>query len=170
MKNKILTFIHGLNNYDYALFGGVFIVFLLLLLITLLLRKRAFLSIFFLLLSVITLLAGPIIGYIQLHKFLYKNSCIITDTKELHFTPAVVVTGTITNQSKRDFQNCKVTAHMYKVSHNAILDTLFKLKPFKNMSIIEENLERNETRPIKIIVEPFTYKKDYNVSLEGDCR
>lgn len=168
--NKILTFLNGLTNYDYALFGGIFLLFLLLLVITLLLRKRPLLSITVLLISIVTLLIGPIVGYIELHKYIYKNSCKVTDVKELQFTPAVIVTGTITNESKRDFSTCKISAKLYKVSHNKVLDKLYTLKPFKKMSIIEDNILRNETRHVKIIVEPFGYKHDYNVSIGADCR
>ncbi|WP_345992624.1 DUF2393 family protein [Sulfurimonas sp. HSL-1716] len=170
MKEKLLAFIHGLTNYDYALFGGIFIVFLLLLLTALLLRKKHLLSIIILLLSMITIFIGPVVGYIQLHKTLYKHSCKITDVKELQFTPAVVVTGTLTNESKRDFHTCKITVKLYKVSHNAILDRLFMLNPFQKMSIIEKDILKNETRAVKIIVEPFDYKNDYNVSMGADCR
>lgn len=169
-SNKILTFLNGLTNYDYALFGGIFILFLLLLVITLLLRKKPLLSITILLLSIILLVLGPVIGYIELHKFIYKNSCKVTSIKELQFTPAVVVTGTITNESKRDFSTCKISAKLYKVSHNRVLDKIYTLKPFKKMSIIENDIEKNETRSVKIIVEPFGYKNDYNVSLGADCR
>lgn len=170
MKDKILTFVNQLTNYDYALFGGIFLLFLLLLIITLLARKRHILSVFMLLLSVCVLFIGPIIGYKELHKILYKNSCNVTSTKELHFTPAVVVMGTVTNESKRDFSTCKITASAYKVSHHAILDKLFMLNPFKKMSITQENILQGEVRSVKIIVEPFTYKQDYNISLGADCR
>ena len=170
MKQKIITFINGLVSYDYILFGGIFILFLLLLIITLLLRKRPMLSVITLLLSLSVLFAGPFVGYIKLHDYLYKHSCAVTDIKELQFSPALVVTGTITNESKKDFSTCKITANVYKVSHNAILDKIFPFNPFKKMSIIEDNITKDETRTVKIIVEPFHYQKDYNVSLGADCR
>lgn len=170
MKEKILTFIHGLVSYDYILFGGIFVLFLLLLMITLLLRTKPVLSMLTLLLSLAVLFTGPIIGYIKLHNFLYKNSCNVTDIKQLHFTPALVISATVTNESKKNFSTCKISANVYKVSHNAILDKIFPFNPFKKMSIVENNIEKNETRTIKIIIEPFNYNKDYNVSLGADCR
>lgn len=170
MKNKILIFLNELTNYDYALFGGVFILFLLLLVITLLLRKNHIISVVLLIISMVVLFVGPVVGYIELHKYLYKNSTKVTDVKELQFTPAVVVTGTMTNESKRDFSTCKISANLYKVSNNAILNKLFHLNSFQKMSIVEDNIERNETRAIKIIVEPFNYNKNYDVSLGADCR
>ncbi|MBU0631521.1 DUF2393 domain-containing protein [bacterium] len=170
MKNRILAFLEGLTNYDYALFGGIFILFLLLLVITLLLRKKHIISTIMLVLSALTLFVGPVVGYIELHKILYKNSCVVTDSKELTFTPAVVVTGTITNESKRDFSTCTISANLYKVSGNVIINKLFMLNPFKKMSIVENNILKDETRAVKIIVEPFNYSKEYNISLGADCR
>jgi hypothetical protein len=38
------------------------------------------------------------------------------------------------------------------------------------MSIIEEYIAVSETREFKIIVEPFTYSRDYNISLGADCK
>jgi len=170
MRAKILEFIHGLTNYDYILFAALFAIFLLLLIVTLLLRKRVLFASLFLILSLATLFVAPFVGYIQLHKYLYKNSVKITETKALEFTPTLIVKGTLTNESSRDFSTCKVQANVFKVAHNKILDTLFPLNPFQKVWIEEANIKKGETRDLKIIVEPFTYKQEYNVSLGVDCR
>ena len=170
MKEKILEFIHGLSNYDYILFAGLFFVFLLLLILTLLLRKRAFFASVFLILSLITLFVGPFVGYIQLHDYLYKNSSKITEIKVLEFSPALVVLGHITNESQRDFSTCKINVNIFKVAHNQILDAIFPYSPFQTMQVTETDIAKGETRDLKIIVEPFSYKQDYNVSLGVDCR
>jgi hypothetical protein len=170
MKEKILEFIHGLSNYDYILFAALFFIFLLLLILTLLLRKRAFFASVFLILSLTTLFVGPFIGYIQLHDYLYKNSSKITEIKALEFSPALVVMGNITNESERDFSTCKVNVNIFKVAHNEFLDTILPYNPFQTMQVTETNITKGETRDLKIIVEPFSYKQDYNVSLGVNCR
>ena len=38
------------------------------------------------------------------------------------------------------------------------------------MSIVEENILKQETRGFKIIVEPFTYAKDYNITVGAKCK
>ena len=38
------------------------------------------------------------------------------------------------------------------------------------MSIFEEGIKKGQTREFKIIVEPFTYEKDFNISLGADCK
>ncbi len=170
MKEKILEFLHGLTNYDYILFAALFFVFLLLVILTLVLRKRAFFASLFLILSLATLFIGPFVSYIQLHDYLYKCNSKITEVKALEFTPALVVTGNITNESQRDFSTCKINVNIFKVAHNQILDAIFPFNPFQTMQVVETNILQGETRDLKIIVEPFSYKEDYNLSLGVDCR
>ncbi len=170
MKEKITAFIDNLIVYDYILFGSVFLIFILLIVLSILLRRKVILSIFLLLLSFVLLILGPTLGYIKMHQYLYKNSVELLSQKKLHFTKAVVVKGVLTNESKFDFIECKITASAYKVSGNAFKDYLFPFNPFKKMSILEENIPKDETRAFKIIVEPFTYTKEYNISVAASCR
>jgi predicted membrane protein len=170
MKEKLLAFIDGLIVYDYILFGVSFILFILFIILALLLRKRLFIALFFVLLGFATLMLGPTLGYMQMHKYLFKNSTKILSQKKLNFVEAVVVKATLTNESKFDFSECKITAKVYKVSKNKYKNYLFKLKPLKKMSILEYDLPKGQTRELKIIIEPFKYKKDYNISLGAECK
>ena len=90
--------------------------------------------------------------------------------KKLSFVEAVVVKGKISNTSKRDFKECKITASAYKVTSNKYKNYIYKLKPFQKMSIVTGSILQGETKEFKIIVEPFRHQKDYNISLEGDCK
>jgi len=170
MKEKITVFINNLILYDYILFGGIFFLFILFLILTILLRQKFFLAMVMLFTSFVILFAGPYFGYIEMHKFLFKNSTTLISQKKLHFTQAVIVKGTLTNESKFDFKSCTITASAYKVSGNPVKDFLFPFNPFKKMSIIEEDIQRGEIREFKIIVEPFIYTKDYNISLGASCK
>lgn len=170
MKEKILAFIDGLILYDYILFGASFLLFLLFIILALLVRKRLSLALFFILLGVITLLLAPTLGYIQMHKYLFKNSIEIRSQKKLNFVQAVVIKGTIANESKFDFSECKITAEVYKVTKNKYKNYIFRFKPFQKMSILEQNLPKGQVREFKIIIEPFTYQKDYNISLGASCK
>lgn len=170
MREKLLDFLHNLTNYDYVLFASLFILFLLLLVLTVFIRKYSFLSILTLFISLFTLFVAPFIGYKKLHQYLYPTSNSVKEVKALNFTPALVVLGTLTNESQKDYSICKVTLSLHKVAHNALLDPLFKLNPFQKTSIIEHNIAPKEERSLKILVEPFSYKKDYNVTIGADCR
>ena len=170
IKEKITAFINELVTYDYILFGSIFALFLLFIILAIVLRKKVGLSIFLIIFSFVTLALGPTLGYIKMHEYLYKNSCKLVSQKRLSFTPAIVVNGTITNESRLDFKSCKITASVYKSSKNIIKKYLYPLKPLKNMSILQENILKGETQEFKIIVEPFTYSKDYNISIKASCK
>ncbi len=170
MKEKITAFINGFIIYDYILFGAVLTLFLLFIILSIVLRKRLGLSIFILLLSFVILFAGPTIGYKEMHKYLFKNSVTIISQKRLLFTPAIVVKGSLKNESKFNFKRCVITAHVHKVSKNVLKNYIYKFKNFKNMSIVEDNIAKGDVRLFKIIVEPFTYKRDYNLSIKASCK
>lgn len=170
MKERLLTFIHGLILYDYILFGLSFVLFLLFIIFALVFRKKLIIALFFVLLGFATLILGPTLGYIEMHKYLFKNSTKLISQKRLHFVQAVIVKGSITNESKFDFKECKISAEVYKITKNKYKNYLLKLKPFQKMSISEKNLLKGQTREFKIIIEPFKYKKDYNISLGASCK
>lgn len=170
MNGRLTDFIDGLISYDYILFGGSFLVFILLIVLAMLLRRKAVLSILIITLSFSILILAPTLGYVKMHEYLFKNSTKLISEKKLHFTKAVVVIGSVTNESKVDFGSCKITASALKVSTNAFKDYIFSFKPIVKSSVIEYDIKKGDTREFKIIVEPFTYSKEYNISLGADCK
>jgi hypothetical protein len=170
MKVKIQSFIDGLIVYDYILFGSVLVLFVLFIVLAILLRRKLGLAVFFVLIAFATFLLGPTLGYIGLHKFLFKNHTELIEQRKLNFSQAVVVKGRLFNDSNFDFKSCKITANAFRVTPNKYKNYIYKLKPFKKMSIVEKDIKKGQTRDFKIIVEPFTYKRDYNISLEANCK
>jgi hypothetical protein len=171
MKQKIIAFIDGLILYDYILFGGVIALFILFLILAILLRRHVGLSVFIILLAFIILLLGPTLGYIQLHKFLYKNEIKITEIKKLKFTNALLIEGNLKNISKMSFHTCKIKAGAYKVSGKKIPDMIYPFKPFKHGYLkLDTIIKPDETKSFKLFIEPFNYKKDYNITIGANCR
>ena len=170
MKQKISLFIENLIPYDYLLFGASFVLFIIFIILGIILRRKIVLALLFILLSISILFLGPTFGYMKMHEILFKNSIELISQKRLEFTQAVVVKGTIVNESTKNFKECTITAHAYKVTSNKYKNYIKKLKPFKNMSIVVEDIKMAEIRKFKIIIEPFTYNRDYNISLGADCR
>lgn len=171
MKTKIIDFIHHLIIYDYLLFGGIFILFLLLLVLAIALRHKMILAITFVVLAFGVLTVGPVAGYIQLHKYLFKNTIILHEVKALEFTEALLIKGDINNTSKRPFQECTVYTGVYKVTHNRYVDRLYPYFPFKKSSLkVLKSIPPGESRPFKLFVEPFRYTKDYNITIKAECR
>ena len=170
MKAKIVTFIHHLLIYDYILFGAVFALFVLLLILAIVLRERLGIALFFVLLSFTLLLLGPTLGYIEMHKYLFKNETKLLSQQKLHFVDAIVVHGALTNESKFDFKECVVQASAYRVTKNKIKNYIFRLKPLRTNRIILKDIAKGVTRDFKLFIEPFRYSKEYSVALQGSCR
>ncbi len=171
MKETLNAFINHLTIYDYALFGAVALLVILLLILAIVVRKKVALSMTLLILALLLLIAGPTVGYWQLHQFLYKTTTHLTLVKTLEFSQALVLKGEVTNASKRHLSTCKITAKIFKVSGNPYLDALYPLNPFQKMSILKDvNLSSGERYEFKMIVEPFTYAKEYNLSIGAQCQ
>lgn len=169
-SSNLQNFIDSLITQDYILFGSVFFLFLFFIITAILLRNRLKTAVFFVLLAFSIVVLGPTYGYVKLHNYLFKNKVELLDQKKLSFVEAVVVRGKLTNISKRDFSECKVTASAHKVTSNTFKNYIYELKPFQNMSIVTESILIGETKEFKIIVEPFRYEYKYNISLEADCK
>jgi hypothetical protein len=170
MKEKITAFINDLISYDYILFGASFVLFILFIILAIIVRKKVGLSLFLVLLSFAMLFVAPSVGYVKMHAYLFKNSTTLTLQQELVFTQAVVVKGTLTNESNFNFKSCRITANAYKVSGNPVKDFIFPYNPFQKMQIVEEDIKKGEVRNFKIIIEPFTYSSDYNISIGANCK
>ena len=170
MQEKITALMDSLIMYDYILFGVSFGLFLLFIILTIVLRKKALLATLFGLISFLILILGPTLGFVKMHEYLFKNSTKLLSQKRLEFTNAIVVKGTLTNESELDFSSCKITANIHKISKNSLKNYIYKFKTLKKMSIIEEDIIKKQTINFKIIVEPFTYSKDYNITLGAKCK
>ena len=170
MKEKLLEFFHSLSNYDYIYFISILVIFIVLILLTLLLRKKITLALFILLLAIVDISVGPTFGFSYFHKFLYKNSITITKSKKLQFVESVVIEGNLKNESKFDFKECKVTAVISKDKHNKFKNIVLKFKPIKKETITLKDIPKGADATFKFLIEPFVYKKDFLVSVDGSCK
>jgi hypothetical protein len=171
MKTQIINFIHHLLLYDYLLFGGIFILFLLLLIFAIVLRRKMSLAVFLVFLAFGVLTAGPVAGYILLHNYLFKHTIIIKEVKALEFTEALLIKGDINNTSNRTFSECTLHARVYKVTHNKYIDPIYPYVPFKKGSItIQKTILPGKSTPFKLFVEPFRYAKDFNLTYKAECQ
>lgn len=170
MKSKIQAFLDSLIMYDYILFGASFVLFILFIILGIVLRKKVGLAIFLILLAFSILILSPTIGRIQMHDFLFSNTTTLSSQKKLQFTEAIVVKGVLENTSRFNFESCKITANVHKVSKNALKNYIWQFKTIKKMSILEKNIAKGKSIPFKIIVEPFRYSRDYNITLGAKCK
>ena len=147
-----------------------FVLFILFIILGLVLRKKVGLAVFLIFLGFLILILAPTLGYVEMHKYLFKNTTTLISQKKLEFTEAIVVKGTVLNESKRHFNTCKITAKVHKLSKNEYKNYLLQFKTIKRMSIIEKDIAKGTARDFKIIIEPFRYSKDYNITIGAKCK
>lgn len=170
MTGTITKFINELIVYDYILFGSLFLVFILFVTLGILFRSRGAIAILLMLFAFTQLAVGSTYGYLKMHEYLFKNEAVITSQKKLNFTQAIVLYGYAKNISDRDFSSCQITATVYKNTGNKIKDYILRLKPINKMSILIGDVVKDEKQEFKMIIEPFTYGGDYNITLGAKCR
>ena len=170
MKSKIEAFLDTLIMYDYILFGASFVLFILFIILGIVLRKKMLLAIILILLGFSILIVAPTIGRIQMHNFLFSNTTTLYSQKKLEFTEAIVVKGTLTNTSRFNFESCRIIANVHKMSNNTLKNYILQFKTIKKMSIIEKDIAKGKSVDFKIIVEPFRYSGDYNITLGAKCK
>lgn len=170
MMNKLSAFISTLGTYDYLLFGGGILLFILLLLAAILLHERLALALMAIVMAFASILLVPTLGYKLMHEIVYKHTFDINEIRKLEFTQAVVIKGTLMNTSNNDITACTITAEAYKVTGNALLDTLYTLKPFQKGTIITQPVPIGQQIEFKLFIEPFTYTDEYNTTIGALCR
>jgi hypothetical protein len=170
IKATLHNFIASLHLYDYIVFGISGALFILILLLAILLRRKAGLSITLVLLAFIILFALPVSGYNYIHGQLYKTELTNLNIKRLEFTEAIVIKGTITNKGKQDFHKCIISSQAYKGASGFLQELIYPLKPFQKVSIVkQEELGVDESLDFRLVMEPFTYTNEYNISMKVNC-
>lgn len=170
LKESLQAFGESLHAYDYVLFGICGALFLVLLLLAIVLRNKVGLSLLLVLLSFIILIAGPIVSYNYVHATVFKTVISELKIKKLEFSEAIVIKGKLTNLGKKSYKKCEISSSAYKGANNFLEELVFPLKPFLKRSIIkEENIDINSSVDFKLLLEPFTYSKEYNISVKVDC-
>lgn len=171
MKTTIIEFINRLLIYDYLLFGGIILLFILILLLAVVLREKIALAVFLVFVAFGALTGGSVVGYILLHKHLFKHTITLTEVKALEFTEALLIKGDINNTSKRTFSQCTFNTGVHKVTHNRYIDPVYPYFPFQKSSLtVKESIAPGEKLSFKLFVEPFRYTKDFNITIKAECR
>lgn len=170
LKANLQTFVSTLHTYDFIMFGAVGALFLLILLLAVLIRQRTVTSLFLILFALILIVIGPIAGYKYVHATVYKTEILDLQVKKLEFTEALVIKGSLKNSGKQSYSRCRISAHAYKGASNLFEEFVYPLKPFAKVSILkEEDLNITQSLDFKLVIEPFTYSDEYNISMEANC-
>ncbi len=170
LKSTIQSFVATLHDYDYILFAVSGGLFFLILLLAIVLRKKVGLSLLLILVAFVIIISGPILGYNYIHSTIFKTHISDLSIKRLEFSEAVVIKGTLTNLGKQAYKKCTLSSKAYRGATNFIEEIVYPLQPFQKMSIVkEEDINVSDNINFKMILEPFTYSKEYNISVKASC-
>jgi len=148
----------------------ILIFFVTILLSILVAKKSPIFSILILMLSLGLLFAGPFVLKHYLDMYLRPSSAQPILIKKLSFSDTLIVTGLVTNQSKKIFTTCKIDVSVLKTSKSDIQNFINQLKPLLKQSIsIDRLIEVNATEEFRVVFDRYTYTEDINVSIDSEC-
>jgi hypothetical protein len=171
-KNDFLNnFFQHLHTYDYFAFAWIAILFILFIILAVKFRQKYVLAVFLTLIGFIVLTIGPLASNYYLHQnYLYKNKVDLETSKKLQFSKSLLLTGNIQNLGQENFIGCLMKIKIIKPENGYYQQLENSFKPIKKKSILlDMNLSINENRKFRLLVEPFNYKKEFNISLNAEC-
>ena len=167
----ILTrFFDTIGTYDYIGFFLSIFLFLLFLIIYLLLRKHIKRSIFLAIIGFSFLFMGPVFSHKLVKNTLYNSEANITTVKQLHYSDTLLIKGVLHYKGIKDASHCLVSADIYKKGKNMVKDFVYNLKAYRKGSHkLDATFSTGTNKNYKIVIEPFAYKGDYNISISSGC-
>ena len=171
LKESLLTYIDHLLIYDYMAFGWLILIFLLLLFLSLgILRKKPILALFLIIFDFCFLIIAPFAIKWYLDDKLRPNETETTLIKQLKYSDALIVEGNVTNNSKFDFVTCKTHVDILKDYKNEYKNKLSFINPLIKRSILLKTPPKKaEKVTFRIVISPFEYKADFNVTAYSEC-
>ncbi len=171
IKQNYIDYIHALTLYDYAAFGWLLFLFLIILTLTVLLgRRKPTLAISLIMIVIFLMFIAPFGIKYFLDKTVRKVDVVTEKITKLHFASSLIITGYLQNKGKVPYHTCRINAKVFKITDNKYKNIVLSLKPLRNKTILlDKNITQGEKAVFKIVFEHFTYSKEYNVSVSGEC-
>jgi len=169
LRSYLFYVFHSLTKYDVVAIGWVIFLAILLLVLAAFIKKHS-LQYIILFLSILLLFFGPVGTKLVLDNYLRKADITIIKAKPLKYSNSVIVTGTITNNSRLHFKKCDIALLFTKPSSGNILEKITNtLKPIHTFIWdMNSTLAKKETKQFKIIVDSFMMK-DFNLTAQSRC-
>ena len=168
LRYELLYSIHSLTKYDIMAIGWVVFLAFLLMFLGAFLRRRA-LSYFLLFLGLVLLFLGPPAIKMAMDSYIRNAEVEVQSVKKLRFSPALILSGEVTNRGKVDFSSCDLVLSVYRP--DSLLGSRAAIfKPLRvEIAHLKEPILRGETKPFRITVDPFTVGNDFNVTVRARC-
>lgn len=172
LREIVLFYTTHLYLVDYMLILLVFFLFTCVLLLCVFLRHRPIAALFIIAFDIIICFLVYIYGYKLIDNEVRTRKTAITDQKMIQSSNDLIVDFNITNNSKNNFKECKITAKIFadKIPNDNIIEE-YKKKfiPFRQKSKEIKDLKKNATQFQRIAFENFNYENNYTIRLVSEC-
>lgn len=169
-QKNLIEFFNNLTGYDYAGFLIALILFILFLILALMLRKRTKLAMLLISFSFIALFGGPVGVHALVKHTLYKHEARITDVKKLHYSDTLLIKGDLEYLGDKMASSCVIDVKVHKQEGSFFKDIAHTIKPYKQGSAkLLMQLDKGDSKDFKVVIEPFTYAGDYNITVSSGC-
>ena len=172
LKLSLLTYVKHFGLYDYLAFGWLLFTFLaLIILASLIAKKSSVASLFMIIIALILLVVSPFFIKLKLSEITRATITEISLVKKLTFSDSLIVEGSITNHSTKDFSLCLVHTTVFKQTDaQGIKAFINRLKPIANQSIlVKQTLLKEGVMEFQSVFDDFVYSGDVNASLSAEC-
>ena len=171
-KEFILYYTERFYLVDYMLILFVFFLFTCVLLLCVFLRHRPVIGLFIIAIDIVVCFLIYIYGYKFIDSTARSRKTAIIEQKILKTSGALAVDFSITNTSKRDFKECKITAKIFKdklPEDSFLTEYKNKFLPYRKRSREIKELKKEQTQNQRISFENFTYENNYTIRLSSEC-
>ena len=121
--------------------------------------------------ALILLVVSPFFIKLKLSEITRATTTEISLVKKLTFSDSLIVEGSITNHSTKDFSLCLVHTSVFKQTDaQGIKAFINRLKPIANQSIlVKQTLLKEGVMEFQSVFDDFVYSSDVNASLSAEC-
>ncbi|MBM0636727.1 DUF2393 domain-containing protein [Campylobacter sp. VicNov18] len=172
LREILLFYTTYLYLVDYMLILLVFFLFTCVLLLCVFLRHKPKIALFIIAFDIIICFLIYIYAYEFIDDKARSRKTTITDQKIIQSSNALIVDFSITNTSKNNFKECKITAKIFgdKMPNDSILEGYKKnFLPLRQKSQKIKDLKKNTTQFQRISFENFNYENNYTLRLNSEC-
>ncbi len=171
-RDFVLYYARHFYLVDYMLILFVFFFFICVLFLCIFLRHRPLIALSIMGLDMMACFLIYFYGYKFIDSSARSRKTSIIEQKILQTSGALAVDFSITNTSKRDFKECKITAKIFKepLPEDSFL-TKYKNQflPYRKRSRELKELKINQTQNQRISFENFSYDNNYSIGLSSEC-
>lgn len=153
LRTALTDILASFTLYHYAAEALVALFFLLFLVLGIAFHRHTIIALIMILLSLFTLLTGPVIAYVGTESIVRATPISDLKTQQLLYSDDVVLTGTITNDGLVDIKECVLNISLYRPDNREWKQAFNRLRPVRKASVaVKTPIAPGESLPLRAAV------------------